>query len=240
VVRAMHRARSPLEARQADLLDALADGSFHAFRALVYYDPAFAPFFWSATPIAEIIELNIGSRPASRKPGGAIEDLRAIPWVFSWTQSRMLLPSWYGFASGARQAGLSVGALQDLAGASEFCRGLLANMELALYQADMGIAARYAAMASDPAEGRRLFNQIRREHEATSELALDIRGGSALLDHQPRIAASMALAATIVDPLNLLQLDLLARRRAGDDSEDLVHAVEVTIAGIAAGLGTTG
>jgi phosphoenolpyruvate carboxylase len=240
VLRAMHRPRTPLEARQAQVLDALAEGSFHAFRALVYEDEAFAPFFWSATPIAEIIELNIGSRPASRKPGGAIEDLRAIPWVFSWTQSRILLPSWYGFADGARRAGLSVSALQDLAAASEFASGLLANMELALAQADMAIGACYAALAKDAAQGQRIFEVIRREHEATCELALQIRGGTALLDHQPRIAASMKLAAGSVDPLNYLQLELLARRRAGDTSEDVVHGMEVTIAGIAAGLGTTG
>ena len=240
VARAMHRVRTPVEARQAAMLDALADGSFHAFRALVYDDPAFAPFFWSATPIGEIIELNIGSRPASRKPGGAIEDLRAIPWVFAWTQARILLPSWYGFASGAQRADLSVGALQDLAAASEFFRGLLANMELALTQADMTIAARYAALAADDAQAARIFDILRREHEATAALALSIRGGTRLLDHQPRLAASMALSAKTVDPLNLLQLDLLARRRAGDNDEAVVHGVELTIAGIAAGLGTTG
>ena len=240
VLRAMHRKRSPLEARQAAMLDALAEGSFHAFRALVYDDRAFAPFFWSATPISEIIELNIGSRPASRKPGGAIEDLRAIPWVFAWTQARMLLPSWYGFAAGVTSAGLSQEDLRELAGVSEFFRGLVANMELALAQADMTIAARYAALASDSGNGVRLFDLIRREHDATSALAIGIRGGSALLDHLPTLAASLDQARTTVDPLNLLQLELLARRRAGETGEDLVHGVEMTIAGIAAGLGSTG
>ncbi|MBU4435725.1 MAG: phosphoenolpyruvate carboxylase [Alphaproteobacteria bacterium] len=221
-------------------MTALADASFKGFRALVYDDPAFENFFWSATPIGEIVGLNIGSRPASRTASRKIEDLRAIPWVFSWSQSRFMLPGWYGFASGVQRAGLSVGQLQDLAGGFDFFASLLSNMELALAQSHMGIASRYVALSPDPANANRIFETIKAEHEAAQSLALAIRSGTSLLDNQPQLAESVALAGLSVDPLNHLQLELLSRRRGGDDDEAVRLAIQLTVAGIAAGLRNTG
>jgi phosphoenolpyruvate carboxylase len=218
----------------------LADASFHGFRALVYDDPAFEDFFWSVTPISEIVGLNIGSRPASRTASRKIEDLRAIPWVFSWSQSRFMLPGWYGFAAGVDRAGLSVEQLRDLAGNFDFFASLLSNMELALAQSHMPIASRYVELSPDKENAQRIFATIRREHERAAELALAIRGGSSLLDNQPDLAESVALAGRVVDPLNHLQLELLSRRRAGDQNEELRLAIQLTVAGIAAGLRNTG
>jgi phosphoenolpyruvate carboxylase len=221
-------------------MTALAQASFEGYRALVYDDPAFEDFFWSATPIGEIVGLNIGSRPASRTASRKIEDLRAIPWVFSWSQARFMLPGWYGFASGVERAGLSVQQLQDLAGDFDFFASLLSNMELALAQSHMGIAARYMALSQDPTNAERIFATIRREHEAAAGLALAVRGGTALLDNQPELAESVALAGLSVDPLNHLQLELLSRRRGGDQDEAVRLAIQLTVAGIAAGLRNTG
>lgn len=230
--------RLPEKVSEDDLmLDRLADGAFKAFRGLVYDDPAFEDFFWSATPIAEIAGLNIGSRPSSRTPSRRIEDLRAIPWVFSWSQARILLPGWYGFAAGVKASGLSVTELAALDQRSEFFSSLLSNMELALAQANMDIAAEYAALAEG---GEAIFKTIRAEHEAARDLALAIRGGRDLLDDQPALAESVRLAARSIDPLNYLQLELLRRRRRGDEDADLVLGIQLTIAGIAAGLRNTG
>ncbi|HWA59795.1 MAG TPA: phosphoenolpyruvate carboxylase [Caulobacteraceae bacterium] len=219
---------------------ALAAASLGVYRALVHDDPDFAGFFWSATPINEIAVLNIGSRPASRTAGRRIEDLRAIPWVFSWSQARFLLPGWYGFAGGAAKAGLTAAAIADLAGASDFFATLVSNMELALAQADMALAARYARLASDQAAARRIMAAVEAEHAAAVRLVLDARGGTRLLDHQGDLAETVARSARMIEPLNHLQLELLGRRRAGDESEDVLVAVELTIAGIAAGLRNTG
>jgi phosphoenolpyruvate carboxylase len=221
-------------------MTALAQSSFEGYRALVYDDPAFEDFFWSATPIGEIVGLNIGSRPASRTASRKIEDLRAIPWVFSWSQARFMLPGWYGFASGVERAGLSVQQLRDLAGGFDFFASLLSNMELALAQSHMGIAAQYVALSPDPANANRIFETIKREHDAAQRIALEIRSGTTLLDNQPELAESVALAGLSVDPLNHLQLELLSRRRGGDQDENVRLAIQLTVAGIAAGLRNTG
>lgn len=234
--RPVHKPDPKIEAA----MTALAEASFHGFRALVYDDPAFEDFFWSVTPISEIVGLNIGSRPASRTASRKIEDLRAIPWVFSWSQARFMLPGWYGFASGVERAKLSVEQLRDLAGSFDFFASLLSNMELALAQSHMGIAARYMALSPDKENAARIFATIQREHDAASRIALEIRGGSALLDNQPDLAESVTLASRSVDPLNHLQLELLSRRRAGEADEELRLAIQLTVAGIAAGLRNTG
>jgi phosphoenolpyruvate carboxylase len=240
VLMASERAVSRPDPRVEAAMTALAQASFEGYRALVYDDPAFEDFFWSATPIGEIVGLNIGSRPASRTASRRIEDLRAIPWVFSWSQARFMLPGWYGFASGVERAGLSVPQLQDLAGGFDFFASLLSNMELALAQSHMGIAGRYVALGPDQAASQRIFAAIQREHEAAVRLALEIRNGASLLDNQPSLAESVALAGLSVDPLNHLQLELLARRRAGDEDEQVRLAIQLTVAGIAAGLRNTG
>jgi phosphoenolpyruvate carboxylase len=229
----------PSDASKA-AMDALAAGSFAAYRALVYETPGFTDFFWSATPIGEIVQLNIGSRPASRTASRRIEDLRAIPWVFSWSQARFMLPGWYGFAGGVERAGLTVPQLADLSDEYDFFAALLSNMELALAQSDMAIAGRYAALAADLPGAGAIMDTIRREHDKAIELALSIRGGRKLLDDRPDLAESVELAAAAVDPLNHLQLELLSRRRKGDQDEQLRLAIQLTVAGVAAGLRNTG
>jgi phosphoenolpyruvate carboxylase len=221
-------------------MDALAAGSFAAYRALVYETPGFTDFFWGATPIGEIVQLNIGSRPASRTASRRIEDLRAIPWVFSWSQARFMLPGWYGFAGGVARAGLTVPQLADLSGEFDVFAALLSNMELALAQSDMSIAARYAGLAADVPNASAIMNTIRAEHERAVEIALSIRGGTQLLDDRPDLQESVELAAQTVDPLNYLQLELLSRRRAGNEDEQLRLAIQLTVAGVAAGLRNTG
>lgn len=220
------------------MLETLSQASFAAYRELVYDEPGFEDFFWAATPIAEIVGLNIGSRPASRTPSRRIEDLRAIPWVFSWSQARFMLPAWCGFAGGAAKAGLSAEDLRGLVEDQVFA-AMISNMEVALAQSDMAIAAKYAALHPGPA-GQAIFERIRAEHAAACELVLAIRGGASLLDNHPQMAESVALAAEVVDPLNHLQLELLARRRAGDDDPQLKLAIQLTVAGVASGLRNTG
>ena len=234
----MASARPDVAQAGSAMLEALSRASFAAYRELVYDNPAFEDFFWGVTPISEIVDLNIGSRPASRTPSRRIEDLRAIPWVFSWSQARFMLPAWYGFAGGAARAGLALADLADLAEDQVFA-AMISNMEVALAQSDMAIAAKYAALHPGAA-GRAIFARIRAEHAAACELVLSIRGGTRLLDNHPQMAESVALAAEVVDPLNHLQLQLLARRRAGDDDPQLKLAIQLTIAGVASGLRNTG
>lgn len=218
------------------MLETLARASFSAYRDLVYDTPEFEDFFWGATPIAEIVGLNIGSRPASRTASRRIEDLRAIPWVFSWSQARFMLPAWYGFAGGVARAGLTPDDLRGLMEEQRFAT-MVSNMEVALAQSDMAIAAKYAAL--HPA-GAAIFERIRLEHAAACDLVLAIRGGDTLLDNHPQMAESVALAAEVVDPLNHLQVELLARRRAGDEDPQLKLAIQLTVAGVASGLRNTG
>ena len=229
---------APCDDGCAQMLETLSQASFAAYRELVYETPEFEDFFWAATPISEIVDLNIGSRPASRTASRRIEDLRAIPWVFSWSQARFMLPAWYGFAGGAAKAGLSADELRSLTADPVFAT-LLSNMEVALAQSDMAIAAKYAALHRTGG-GQAIFERIRAEHGRACELVLAIRGGRNLLDNHPQMAESVALAAEVVDPLNHLQVELLARRRGGDDDPQLKLAIQLTVAGVASGLRNTG
>ena len=233
-------AAAALDPRAEAALTRLSAEAFAAFRALVYDDPAFEDFFWSATPVAEIADLKIGSRPASRTKSRRIEDLRAIPWVFSWSQARIFLPGWYGVASGARAAGMSPADVAGLAAAAPFLKPALHGMELMLAQSDMGIAARYAALASDRAAGERIFARIREEREAAVALVLAARGGAELLDDRPELRESVAFAAPVIDALNHLQVELLGRKRRGDDDPRTQLALQLTVNGVAAGLRNTG
>ncbi|HWE44463.1 MAG TPA: phosphoenolpyruvate carboxylase [Caulobacteraceae bacterium] len=226
--------------RWRDMLASLSRESFTAYRVLVYDDPAFEDFFWSATPIAEVADLKIGSRPASRTKSRRIEDLRAIPWVFSWAQARIMLPGWYGFASGVARTGVSIRDLREAEARFEFFASLVANMELDLAQSDMDIAARYAALAHDQDAAQRIFARIREEQAACLKLVLDIREAKELLSDQPALKESVELGKPIIDPLNRLQLELLARRRRGDEDELLHLGIQLTVNGIASGLRGTG
>jgi phosphoenolpyruvate carboxylase len=233
-------ADDPAAAEHGEAADRLAAASFAAFRALVYDDPAFEDFFWAVTPVAEIAELNVGSRPASRKKSRRIEDLRAIPWVFSWSQARFMLPAWYGFASGVRDGRLDLERLRGMHRSWDWFGSVFSNMELALAQSDMAIAERYAALSPDRAAAERIFGRIRAEHAEAVAITLEVRGERRLLDDRPDLLETVELGRRSAEPLNHLQLELLSRRRRGDDSEAVRLGVQMTVGGIAAGLRNTG
>ena len=225
-------------------LDALAAHAYTAYRALVYDTPEFLAYFRAATPIAEIAELNIGSRPASRTGSARIEDLRAIPWVFSWGQCRLMLPGWYGFGSAVatwlagNPDGLAL--LREMHATWPFFRSVLANMAMVLAKTDLAVASRYAELVADPAVREPVYGRIAAEHGLTVSLLLAITGEAALLDAQPGLARSIRNRFPYLDPLNHLQVELLRRHRAGRTDERTNRAIHLTINGLAAGLRNRG
>lgn len=221
-------------------MDALSRAAMGAYRALVYDTPKFVDYFYDATPISEIADLNIGSRPAARSTKRSVQALRAIPWVFSWSQSRAMLPGWYGFGSAVAQAGVPIAALRDMHEGWPFFATTLANMEMVLAKADMGIAGRYADLVQDAALAQVVFGQIRAEWDRTVEALLAITGQTALLDKNPDLAAMIRSRLPYIDPLNHLQIELIRRLRMGDDDEEVREGIHLTINGIAAGLRNTG
>jgi phosphoenolpyruvate carboxylase len=211
------------------------------YRSLVWEDPDFVPYFRGATPIDVIERLEIGSRPASRRSGGGVENLRAIPWVFAWTQNRHLLPGWYGVGSGLEAAVARCGedTLSQMAADWPFFSTLLADVEMVLAKADMGIAERYAGLAGET--GANLFPRVLAEYGRTRDLVCRIRGISEPLEREPVLARSIMLRNPYVDPISLLQVDLLGRWRAGGRSDpDLEEALKETVRGIARGMQNTG
>ena len=233
-------ANADLSATHGAAMDQLAGQAMKAYRALVYETPGFAQYFYAATPISEIADLNIGSRPTSRQASRTIQSLRAIPWVFSWSQSRAMLPGWYGFGSAVAQSGISMDALKDMHAAWPFFSSALANMEMVLAKADMAIAGRYAGLVEDRPLADHVFGQIRAEWDRTHEALLYITGQSALLDKDPDLAAVIRSRLPYIDPLNHLQIELIRRRRRGDVEEGVLDGIHLTINGIAAGLRNTG
>jgi phosphoenolpyruvate carboxylase len=221
-------------------MDALSRAAMGAYRALVYETPNFVDYFYDATPISEIADLNIGSRPAARSSKRSVQALRAIPWVFSWSQSRAMLPGWYGFGSAVAGSGVSIEALREMHERWPFFATTLANMEMVLAKADLGIAGRYADLVQDRALAQAVFGQIRAEWDRTVEALLAITGQTALLENNPDLAAMIRSRLPYIDPLNHLQIELLRRLRAGDDADEVREGIHLTINGIAAGLRNTG
>jgi len=220
-------------------MDALSDAAFRAYRDLVYGADDFRTFFRQMTPIAEISGLKIGSRPASRTKSDRIEDLRAIPWVFSWAQARVMLPGWYGV--GHAIAGFEDKTLlAEMAEAWPFFAATLANMEMVLAKSDMGIAARYAALVEDRALADRLFGRIREGWQRTHDGLLQITGQSRLLEKHPGLDASIRLRLPYIEPLNLLQIELMKRHRAGDDDARIAEGILLSINAIATALRNSG
>ena len=235
------------EAIMADL----SERAYKAYRNLVYETPGFTDYFFSATPIAEIAELNLGSRPASRKSTKRIEDLRAIPWGFSWGQCRLLLPGWYGFGSainawleeGDRDA--KVATLQAMFKEWPFFATLLSNMDMVLAKTDLAIASRYAELVADAALRERIFRRISAEHGTTLQCLETITGAHERLAGNPLLARSIQNRFAYLDPLNHLQVELIHRHRAvaGDPTQidERVHrGIHLSINGVAAGLRNTG
>ena len=226
--------------KHAPVLDKLSQASMEAYRNLVYETPGFVDYFYAATPLTEIVDLNIGSRPASRQPTRSIEGLRAIPWVFSWSQSRTMLPGWYGFGSAIEASGVSLTALNELHEAWPFFATTLANMEMVLAKSDMLIARRYAGLVEDKALAQTIFGRIEAEWNKTIEALLSISGQTALLDRHPDLAEALRTRLPYIDPLNHLQIELIRRRRAGDSDEAVREGIHLTINGVAAGLRNSG
>ncbi len=220
-------------------LDQLSKTAFEAYRALVYGDDAFRTFFRQLTPIAEIANLNIGSRPASRTKSDRIEDLRAIPWVFSWAQARVMLPGWYGVGHALAGFG-DLGLLREMAQAWPFFATTLANCEQVLAKADMGIADRYAGLVVDRALADAKFGAIRDGYDRTVDGLLAATGQSRLLEAHPKLDASIRLRLPYIEPLNLLQVELLKRHRAGEDDPRIAEGILLTINAIATALRNSG
>jgi len=218
---------------------ALSDTAFRAYRGLVYEEPGFKTFFREATPISEIADLKIGSRPSSRTASDAIQHLRAIPWVFSWAQTRIMLPGWYGVGA-ALASFADRGLLRAMAQGWPFFQTALSNLEMVLAKADMDIATGYAELVADEALRERIFEAIRNEWKSTCDGVLEVPGQSTLLERNPALARSIRLRLPYVEPLNLLQIELLRRYRAGDRDERVHEGIHLTINGISAGLRHTG
>ena len=227
------------------IMDELSADAIASYRELVFDTPGFADYFFAATPIREIAELNIGSRPSARKATNRIEDLRAIPWVFSWSNSRVILPGWYGFGSAVEKflerhghAGLK--QLQAMNKNWAFFRGLLSNMDMVLSKTDMGIASRYAQLVPDVKVREQIFGMIETEWERTTAKLMEVTECTTLLADNPTMARSLTTRLPYIDPLNHLQVMLLERTRAGESDEKLRRALQITINGIAAGLRNSG
>ncbi|MDP5239351.1 phosphoenolpyruvate carboxylase [Uliginosibacterium sp. 31-16] len=226
-------------------MDELSDHAFKAYRELVYETPGFEQYFWESTVISEIANLNIGSRPASRKKSTAIEDLRAIPWVFSWAQSRVMLPGWFGFGSAVKaylakhgEAGMQL--LQAMNCEWSFFTTQLANMDMVLAKSDLAIASRYAELVQDEALRNSIFPRIKAEWEATIEVLLAITGQQELTDGNPLLQRSIRNRLPYLNPLNHVQVELLHRYREGNEDDRIRRGILLSINGIAAGLRNSG
>lgn len=242
----------PTKQASKAFLDAAAQisqSSMDAYRGLVYETPGFAEYFFDATPIREIAKLNIGSRPASRKASQKIEDLRAIPWGFSWGQCRLTLPGWYGFGSAVqaflnqpkaadKKAALSL--LQKMYKEWPFFRTLLSNMDMALAKSDLALASRYSELVPDVKLRKKIFGAIETEWDKTVDALNLVTGEKVRLAKNPALARSIRNRFPYIDPLHHLQVELVRRYRAGKHDERVQRGIHIAINGIAAGLRNTG
>lgn len=227
----------------------LSAASMAAYRALVYETPGFGDYFFSATPIREIAELNIGSRPASRNPSHSIEDLRAVPWSFSWGQCRLTLPGWYGFGS-AIEKFLATGnpasrkerhaLLQRMYVQWPFFRTLLSNMDMVLAKSDLALASRYSELVAERKLRQKVFSMIEAEWHRTSDALVLITGARQRLEGNAEMQRSIRHRFPYIDPLHHLQVELMRRYRAGQVDERLQRGIHMSINGVAAGLRNTG
>ncbi|MBY6263782.1 phosphoenolpyruvate carboxylase [Azospirillum sp. 412522] len=227
-----------------ETMEELSEHAFKAYRGLVYETEGFEKYFWESTVIGEIANLNIGSRPASRKKSTSIEDLRAIPWVFSWAQCRLMLPGWFGFGSAVKaylaQHPDGMGRLRAMHRDWGFFSTLLSNMDMVLSKSNIAIASRYAGLVSDPALRDAIFSRIRAEWQDSIDALLAITEQSALLEKNPLLARSIRNRFPYLDPLNHVQVELLKRHRTSDSGEQIARGIHLTINGIAAGLRNSG
>jgi len=235
---------APPPAEYLDVMEELSAHAFRAYRALVYETEGFDRYFRESTVLGEIANLNIGSRPASRSTRQRIEDLRAIPWVFSWAQCRLMLPGWFGFGA-AVQAFVAAHAdgmarLRAMHAAWPFFRTVLSNMDMVLAKSDIAIASRYAELVTDEALRTSIFSRVREEWRRTIDTVCAITGQTTLLERNPLLARSIRNRFPYIDPLNHVQIELLKRHRAGDTDPATVQGIHLSINGIAAGLRNSG
>ena len=242
----------PTKSASKAFLAAAAELSAHsmgAYRALVYETPGFTEYFFSATPLREIAELNIGSRPASRKPSQRIEDLRAIPWGFSWGQCRLTLPGWFGFGSAVtafiradtpEQSRERLALLQRMYRQWPFFRTLLSNMDMVMAKSDLALARRYAELVSNARLRKTIFAAIETEWHATAQALAQITGDKQRLANNAALQRSIRHRFPYIDPLHHLQVELIRRYRAGIADERVQRGIHISINGIAAGLRNTG
>jgi phosphoenolpyruvate carboxylase len=228
------------------VLDEIADLARRSYAELVHETPGFVEYFKASTPVSEIGSLNIGSRPTSRKPTESIADLRAIPWVLAWSQSRVMLPGWYGTGSAFEQwiaAGPEderVEILHELYERWPFFRSVLSNMAQVLAKSDLGLAARYAELVADESLRRRVFDKIADEHQRTIAMHKLITGHDDLLADNPALARSVFNRFPYLEPLNHLQVELLRRYRSGDDDELVQRGILLTMNGLSSALRNSG
>ena len=226
----------------------LSNASMAAYRALVYDTAGFADYFFSATPIREIAQLNIGSRPASRKPSQRIEDLRAIPWGFSWGQCRLTLPGWYGFGSAVeafvnapgKQPAAQWALLRKMNRHWPFFSTLLSNMDMVLAKSDIALASRYSELVSDTRLRKKVFAAMEAEWQRTAQALSRITGEKERLANNTALARSIRHRFPYIDPLHHLQVELIRRWRDGQHDERVQTGIHISINGIAAGLRNTG
>jgi phosphoenolpyruvate carboxylase len=237
------RRADPRQARHEAIMEALSRSAFRAYRALVTA-PRFVEYFRASTPIAEIALLNIGSRPASRRATQSIEDLRAIPWVFSWSQCRVMLPGWYGFGSAADEwlaahpDGLP--ELREMHRAWPFFRTVLSNLDMVLAKTDLAIGSRYAELVPDEHLRRGVFGLIEAEWQRSRHWLMEITGEREFLADNATLARSIRNRFPYLDPLNHVQVECLRRHRADPSDPRLLGAIHLTINGVAAGLRNSG
>ncbi|MEX1109460.1 MAG: phosphoenolpyruvate carboxylase, partial [Dongiaceae bacterium] len=238
------RAPHPNRERHVQIMESLSAHALRAYRALVRETPGFLDYFRASTPLEEIAALNIGSRPASRRGSERLEDLRAIPWVFSWSQCRLMLPGWYGFGSAVEawsgEKGGSLEELQEMQRGWPFWRSVLSNMDMVMAKSDLGIASRYAELVPDARLRNEVFGRISQEWQRTRRHLLEITGQTDFLGDNPALARTIRNRFPYLDPLNHLQVELLRRYRAGETDERTRRAIHLTINGVAAGLRNSG
>ncbi|RDI64717.1 phosphoenolpyruvate carboxylase type 1 [Nocardia pseudobrasiliensis] len=227
-----------------ELFDELAELARRAYAALVHETPGFVDYFRASTPIAEVADLNLGSRPASRKPTSSVSDLRAIPWVMAWSQSRVMLPGWYGTGTAIEQwVGEDPARLETLSrlyARWPFFRTVMSNLAQVMAKADMDIAARYAELVDDESLRTNIFGMIREEFDRTVRMHAAVTGSDQLLADNPALAESIRNRFPYLEPINQMQVDLLRRRRSGDTTELVERGILLTMNGLATALRNSG
>jgi phosphoenolpyruvate carboxylase len=225
-----------------EVMAAMSAAAVSSYRDLVYSDKELVSFFEQATPLSEISRLQIGSRPTRRHETRRIEDLRAIPWVFAWTQSRFLLPGWFGVGAGLERGReeFSAELLQAMDREWPFFTATIANAEMALAKSDLDIAERYSSLVDDAELRTRIWQRIRDEHERSVREILRLTGQNRLLDREPVLRRSIDRRNPYVDPISFVQVELLRRLRGAAGQDSTMRAMLRTVNGIAGGLKSTG